>query len=190
MPAVDCGQVDTSTDTQRVNEGKWPGRIHETLTKDGMRDWSLRLIFQVFGLWCGQRPLFFKGAHLSCIQSQVGTQDTWWHWNSCRNLEEGEEKGDRGMGEVGRGLLQCSKSPTYEPSSCELSKVQMCIPSTSGMSETVACPPPPIADDPLTLPSLPPLPPPVSNSSILFTGRQLLDASCCTVLLDFQGTVL
>lgn len=34
MPAVDCGQVDTSADTQRVNEGKWPGRIHETLTKD------------------------------------------------------------------------------------------------------------------------------------------------------------
>ena len=47
-----------------------------------------------------------------------------------------------------------SKSSTYEPSSCELSKIWTCVPSTSGMSETAACPPSsPIADDPSALPS-------------------------------------
>ena len=41
-------------------------------------------------------------------------------------------------------------------------------PSVSGMSETAACPPAPIADDP-PAPHLPsPLPPPVSNSSCQF----------------------
>ena len=44
-----------------------------------------------------------------------------------------------------------SKSPTHIPSSCELSKVQMCIPSA--VSETAACPPSPFDDDPSALPS-------------------------------------
>ena len=30
----------------------------------------------------------------------------------------------------------CSKSPVYEPSGCELSKMQICIPSALGRSET------------------------------------------------------
>ena len=46
-----------------------------------------------------------------------------------------------------------SKSPTYEPSSCKLSKMWTCIPPSSDMSEIVACPPSPIADDPSALPS-------------------------------------
>ena len=77
-----------------------------------------------------------------------------------------------------------SKSPTYEPSSCELSKMQTCVPSMSGMSEIALCL--------LFLTTLqlyhlpPPLPPPVSNSSCLFTRCQPLYASCCTVLLYFS----
>ena len=64
------------------------------------------------------------------------------------------------------------KAPIYEPSSCTLSKTWPCVPSTSGVSEIVACSPSPIADDP-QLYHLPPLlPPPVSNSSCLFTRWQ------------------
>ena len=73
------------------------------------------------------------------------------HMMTLKQLQElggGEGKGAGGKGEVGRGLLQCSKSPTDESSSCELSKMRMCIPSTSGVSETVACPPPPVSDRP------------------------------------------
>ena len=57
------------------------------------------------------------------------------------------------------------------------------VPSASGLSEIAACPPPPIADNPSTLPLLPP---PVSNSSCLFMQWQPLHASCCTVLLYFS----
>ena len=46
-----------------------------------------------------------------------------------------------------------SKSPTYEPSSCELSKMRTCVPLMSGVSEIAACLPSPIADDPSALPS-------------------------------------
>ena len=71
-------------------------------------------------------------------------------------------------------------------SSCELSKMQTCIPSTLGMSEIAACPPSPIAED-LQLYHLPALhPPPVRNSSCLFTWCQPLYASCCTVPLYFS----
>ena len=63
---------------------------------------------------------------------------------------------------VSLGVLEYSKSPTCEPSNCELSKMCTCVPSMSGLSETAACPPSPMADDPPTLPPLPPLPPPVS----------------------------
>ena len=38
----------------------------------------------------------------------------------------------------------------------------------------------------LQLSHLPPLPPPLCNSSCLFTGCQPLDAICCMVLLDFS----
>ena len=34
-----------------------------------------------------------------------------------------------------------SKSPTREPSRCELLKMQTCVPSVSGMNEIAACPP-------------------------------------------------
>ena len=79
-----------------------------------------------------------------------------------------------------------SKSPTYEPSSCKDSKMQMCVPSMPGMSEIAACSLSPIADDPSALPSPPPLPPPVSNSSCPFNRYQPLYASCWTVLLYFS----
>ena len=82
--------------------------------------------------------------------------------------------------------IQYSKSPTYEPSSCELSKMRTCIPSTSGVSEIAACPSSPIADDPSALPSPTSSPPPVSNSSCLFTRCQALYASRYTVLLPFS----
>ena len=87
------------------------------------------------------------------------------------------------------------KSPTYEPSRCELSKMwacvrmsnhkwvhvrgvhcQMCEPSTSLLLLMLLqlCP----------LPAL--LPPPVSNSSCLFIPCQALCSSDCTRLLFFS----
>ena len=83
-----------------------------------------------------------------------------------------------------------SKSPTYELSSSELSKMWTCVPSTSTWVKwqfalrllllTI-----------LQLCQLPPsLPPPVSHSSCLFTCCQPLCASYCTILLYFQGTAL
>ncbi|KAJ8792345.1 hypothetical protein J1605_019901 [Eschrichtius robustus] len=68
----------------------------------------------------------------------------------------------------------------------ESSKEPEPVPSGSGVSEIAACSPSPIAEDPSALPSPPPRPPPVSNSSCLFTRCQPLDASCCTVLLYFS----
>ena len=52
----------------------------------------------------------------------------------------------------------------------------------AGVSEIAACLPFPVTDNPSSLPSLTPLPPPVSNPSCLFTQCQPLYASCCTVL--------
>ena len=48
------------------------------------------------------------------------------------------------------------KSPTYKPLSCELLKMRTSkepepVPSTSGVSESAACPPSPVADDPSAL---------------------------------------
>ena len=93
---------------------------------------------------------------------------------------------------VSLGVLEYSKSPTCEPSNCELSKMCTSVPLMSGLSETAACPPSPMADEPPTLPPLSPLPPPVSNSSWLFIQCQPLNASyfnCTTVLfkvLDYK----
>ena len=80
-------------------------------------------------------------------------------------------------------LFMYSKSPTYKPSSCELSEMRLCIPSMPGVSEIAACLPFPVTDNPSALPSLTPLPPPVSNPSCLFTQCQPLYASCCTTIL-------
>ena len=88
------------------------------------------------------------------------------------------------------GFPTYSKSPTNELSGCRLSKMWTHIPSTSGMSETTVCPCLPL----LTVFELhrlrPPLPPPGSNSSCLFTPCQPLCVSCLTVHCTFQGTVL
>ena len=86
-----------------------------------------------------------------------------------------------------------TKTPTYEHSSCELSKTRMCIRMSNHVLVHVSgvhCHMQ-LALCLLLLTILqlyhlpPPLPPPVSNSSCLFTGCQPLDASCCTVLLYF-----
>ena len=68
----------------------------------------------------------------------------------------------------------------------ESSKEPEPLPSASGMSEIEAYPPSPIANDLQLYHLPPPLPPPVSNSSCLFTRCQPLYASCCTVLLYFS----
>ena len=69
----------------------------------------------------------------------------------------------------------CRKSLRYKPSSYELSKVQTCGPSVSGVSDAAAGPASPVADDPLALPSPPPLPPPsTKHSSCLFTDASPL----------------
>ena len=103
--------------------------------------------------------------------------------------EGGKLEVSRGWGvlqkeKVAKNGMMYSKSPTYEPSSCELSKIRTCVPSMSRVSEIAAC---------LLLLSIlqlyhlpPPLPPPVSNSSSLFTRWQPLYANCCTVLLYFS----
>ena len=64
--------------------------------------------------------------------------------------------------------------------------MRTCVPSVSGVSGIAACPQSPIAAILQLYHLPPPLPPPVSNSSCLFTQCQPLDASCCTVLLYFS----
>ena len=59
-------------------------------------------------------------------------------------------------------------------------RCETCIPSISGLSETAAYPPSPIADDPSALPSPTSS---VSRSSGLFTQCRPLCASSCAVLL-------
>ena len=72
---------------------------------------------------------------------------------------------------------------TYGPSGCELSKTGTCVPSMPGVSESA------LALRLLLLTALqlchlpPPLPPPGSRSSCLFTRCQPLCASCCTAVL-------
>ena len=80
-----------------------------------------------------------------------------------------------------------SKSPTCEPSRCELLKMQTCVPSVSGMNEIAACPPSPFADNPSALPSLTS---PVDNSTCLFTPCQPLMPAVILYYCTFQGTVL
>ena len=58
-------------------------------------------------------------------------------------------------------MLNYTKSPTCEPSNCKLSKMQMCIPLSSGMSEIAAYTPSPIADALSALPF--PICPPSSS---------------------------
>ena len=56
------------------------------------------------------------------------------------------------------------------------------VPSVSGMSETAACPPSPLADEPSALNRLPP-PLPLPTSSHLFPWcRSAPVSSCCSVL--------
>ena len=75
-----------------------------------------------------------------------------------------------------------SKSPTYESSSCKLSKMHMCVPSVSGVTDPAAHPPSPMAHHPSPPPS--PIPPPSSSQSFLpVRGCQPLCASCCAGLL-------
>ena len=57
-------------------------------------------------------------------------------------------------------IYRYSRPLTYKPSSCKLSKMQTCVPPTTSTSETAACPPSLVADDPSALPS-----PPSSPSS-------------------------
>ena len=75
-----------------------------------------------------------------------------------------------------QNVIQCcsvnydeNKTPTTQTSldhffkrvdRIESSKEPEPVPSTSGISETEACPPPPIADHPSSLPASTPLPPP------------------------------
>lgn len=65
-----------------------------------------------------------------------------------------------------------------------LSKTRMCTPTTSGVSETTACPQSPIADDPCKLYHLsPPLPPLVSNLAWLTDDSPCEQLLYCTSVL-------
>ena len=61
--------------------------------------------------------------------------------------------------------------------------------SSSGMSETAACPPSPIADDSSALHFPPPLPAPVSNSPCLFTRCQPCSPAVVPYYYTSQGTI-
>ena len=94
-------------------------------------------------------------------------------------------------GEKNRAATQMSLACFFKKvDRIESSKEPEPVPSSSGMSEVAACSPSPIADNPQLHHLPPPLPTPVSNPSCLFTWCQPLYASCCTVLLYFQGTML
>ena len=82
--------------------------------------------------------------------------------------------------------LQYSKFPTYEPSSCTLSKMWTCIPSVSDVCEIAAYRLSPIAEGPSALPSSHSLQLPVSISSYLSTQCQPLYASHWAVLPYFS----
>ena len=83
-----------------------------------------------------------------------------------------------------------NKSPTCELSSSQLSKMWTCVPSMSAWAKW------PLALRLLMLMILqlchhpPPLTSSVRNSSCLFTRCQPPCATCCTILLYFQGTAL
>ena len=80
-------------------------------------------------------------------------------------------------------IKQYSESFTAKPSGFKLSEMWSWVPSASGVSETAARPPSPVADSPSALPSPPPLSPPVSNASSREESVTLLacslDASPC-----------
>ena len=89
-----------------------------------------------------------------------------------------------------RCFLPYSKLPTYKPLSFELSEMRRCMWLQQGTG-TCAIGVRQRAFR-LLLPAVlqlchlpPPLPPPASNCSCLFTGCRPLCASCCTVLLYF-----
>ena len=77
--------------------------------------------------------------------------------------------------------LQTANFERYECASSS-SKEPEPMPSASGVSELLACPPSPVADGPSALPSPTSSPSSIRNSSGLFTPCQPLCASYCTVL--------
>ena len=78
------------------------------------------------------------------------------------------------------------KSPIYEPSSCELSKILMCLPSMPGVSEIATCLPSSFNDNPSALPS--PTSSPFCSQQLFlpFTQCQPIYANC-TELLYFSS---
>ena len=78
---------------------------------------------------------------------QLWTRKRWWSWT-----EKGRAKGS-GAWDIAKVTSGYSKSPTYKPSSFELPKTQSHLPSTSSLSEIVACPQSPTADELSLLPS-------------------------------------
>ena len=113
------------------------------------------------------------------------SQRGWWYWRGVEKWDGGILDGQNGQSVKG-SECKYRKFPTYQSSSCKLSKMRKCIPSTSGVSEIAADPLSPLADDP-SAPSSPTfLPLPVSNSSCPLIQCQPLYASCCTALLYFS----
>ena len=83
-------------------------------------------------------------------------------------------------------ILKYSKSPIYEPSSCELSKILMCLPSMPGVSEIATCLPSSFTDNPSALPS--PTSSPFCSQQLFLplTQCQPIYANC-TELLYFSS---
>ena len=139
------------------------------MRKKGARKWGQR----------GNARLW-RASYASLSQSDVILKSHWWYLGilerllsqKCRRVTEKVKSESK--------ETRYSKSPTYKPPSCKLSKMWVCIPSTSGMRETAACSLCLLALTPCSSTISRPFPPPVSSSYCLFTQRETLHASCCT----------
>ena len=115
----------------------------------------------------------------------------WFQWDLCQIILLFDKSNPKKYF-VFPGCLEISLKFTYKhtdttyhlPVVWDQMRKQGPGPPASGVSEVAACPP--AAEDPSAYHLPPPLPPPISNSSWLFTHCQPLNASSCTGLLYFS----
>ena len=133
--------------------------------------WCLACLLLVPGL----------GEHLGCVQRRRNCEKIgeYWSFSDCSEI----------CGLSPRQERRYRKSPTHKTSSYILSKMWTRIPSTFGLSKTSAYPPSPIVDNPSVHHLPPPLPPPVNDSSCLFTDESPCVPAIVLCYCTFQGTL-